>query len=91
MCIPTCVLAYWVSHVFDRFRQARWRMAIQAGLVPVTVGLIAASAFVIARAADRGLAGLAITATTFALVYWTRVPPLLAFAAAALLGLAGQA
>jgi chromate transporter len=89
MCGPTCVLAYGVSRVFERFREARWRIAIQAGLVPVTIGLIAASALIIARAADHDWAGLVITAATFALVYWTRVPPLLAFAGAALLGLGG--
>ena len=56
MCGPTCFLAYGVSRVFDRFRAARWRIAIQAGLVPVTIGLIAASALIIARAADHDLA-----------------------------------
>jgi chromate transporter len=89
MCGPTCFLAYAVSRVFDRFRAARWRIAIQAGLVPVTVGLIAASALIIARAADHDLAAFAVTAATFAVVYWTRISPLVAFAAAALLGLGG--
>jgi chromate transporter len=89
MCGPTCFLAYAVSRVFERFREARWRVAIQAGLVPVTIGLIAASAVIVARAADRDWTGFAITAATFALVYWTRIPPLVAFACAALLGLGG--
>src|SRR5947209_3112042 len=57
MCGPSCFLAYAVSRVFDRFRTARWRIAIQAGLVPVTIGLIAASALIIARAADHNLGG----------------------------------
>lgn len=89
MCGPTCALAYGVSLVFDRFRKARWRIAIQAGLVPITIGLIGASALIIVRAADRNWAAAAITAATFALVYWTRLSPLFAFAAAALLGLGG--
>jgi len=89
MCGPTCFLAYGVSRVFERFRNARWRIAIQAGLVPVTVGLIAASALIIARAADHDWAGFAITAATFAFVYWTRLSPLVAFACEALLGLGG--
>ena len=89
MCGPTCFLAYGVSRVFDRFRTARWRIAIQAGLVPVTIGLIAASALVIVRAADHNLAGFVITAATFGLAYRTRLSPLLALAAAALLGLGG--
>jgi len=57
--------------------------------VPVTIGLIAASALIIARGADRDWAGLAITATTFAVAYWSRVSPLVVFACAALLGLVG--
>jgi chromate transporter len=44
MCGPSCVLARAVSQVVERFRKARWRIAIQAGLVPVTIGLMAASA-----------------------------------------------
>ena len=36
MCGPTCVLAFFVAKVWDRFKDARWRIAIQAGLVPVS-------------------------------------------------------
>jgi chromate transporter len=89
MCGPTCFVAYGVSRVFERFRRARWCIAIQAGVVPVTIGLIAASALIIARAADHDWAGFTITAATFALVYWTRISPLVAFTCAALLGLGG--
>jgi chromate transporter len=89
MCGPSCVLACAVSQVVERFRKARWPIAIQAGLVPVTIGLIAASALIIARGADRNWASFAITATTFAAVYWTRLSPLAVFACAALLGLIG--
>jgi len=78
-----------VSQVVERFRKARWRIAIGAGLVPVTIGLIAASALIIARGADRNSASLAISATTFAVVYWTRLSPLAVFAGAALVGLVG--
>ena len=49
MCGPTCVLAFFVSRVWDRFKEAHWRIAIQAGLVPLSLGLIGASAFVLAR------------------------------------------
>jgi chromate transporter len=49
---PTCIITYYVSRAFDRFKDAHWRIVVQAGLVPVSVGLFAAGAFVIARAAD---------------------------------------
>lgn len=89
MCGPSCVLACVVARVAERFRHARWRIAIQAGLVPVTIGLIAASALIVARGADSDWASLGVTATTFAVVYWTRLSPLVVFACAALLGLTG--
>jgi chromate transporter len=91
MCVPSCVLAFAVSRVFDRFREARWRIAIQAGLIPVTIGLVAASALVVARAADHGWSTGAITIATAVLVYGTRITPLIPLALAAALGFAGFA
>jgi chromate transporter len=64
-------------------------MAIQAGLVPVSLGLIGASAFVLARAADHSLYAGGVTAATAALAYTTRVNPLWIFLLAGLLGLSG--
>lgn len=89
MCGPTCVLAYFVARTWDRFKDAHWRMAVQAGLVPVSLGLIGASAFVLARAADHNLYAALITAATAATAFWTRVNPLWIFAVAGALGFAG--
>ena len=89
MCGPTCVLAYFVARIWDRFKHARWRVAVQAGLVPLSLGLIAASAFVLARAADHNAYAALITAATAATAYWTRVNPLWIFAVAGALGFAG--
>jgi chromate transporter len=87
--VPTCTIAYLVTRVWDRFREARWRIATQAGLVPVTIGFIAASAYLIARAADISIVALAITAATAGIAYWSRINPLWALAAAAAIGFAG--
>jgi len=89
MCGPTCTIAYFVARVFDRFKSASWRIVIQAGLVPVTIGLIAASALIVARAADRNAMTALITAASFALAFWTRITPLAALGVAAVLGLLG--
>jgi chromate transporter len=35
---PTCVLAFFVARTWERFRDAKWRIAIQAGMVPVSLG-----------------------------------------------------
>ena len=89
MCGLTCTLAFFVARTWDRFKGARWRMAIQAGMVPLSIGLIAASAFVLAHAADRNVYAALITAATAAVAFFTRINPLWVFLAAGLLGLSG--
>ena len=86
---PSCVLAYGVAQVWDRFKEARWRIAVQAGLVPVSLGLISASAFVLARAADHNVVAGAVTAATAVVAFATRINPLWLFAAGGALGLTG--
>jgi chromate transporter len=85
-CLPAGVLVYAVVGFWDRIEQSRWRAAVQAGLGPVTVGLVAASAFLLIRGADRGWGFAAITVATAAVSYFTRLNPLWALGAAAILG-----
>jgi chromate transporter len=89
MCGPTCLVAYGVAQVWDRFKDAPWRAAIQAGLVPVSLGLIAASALILARVTDHNVYAAVITAVTAVVTFTTRINPLWVFAAGALLGLSG--
>ena len=89
MCGPTCVLAFVVSRVWDRFKRARWRVALQNGLVPLSLGLIAASAFVIARITDHNVAAALVTVVTAVVAYTTRLNPLWLFAAGGVIGFAG--
>jgi chromate transporter len=86
---PTCGLAFAVARVWDRFKEARWRIAVQAGLVPVSLGLISASAFVLARAADHTVVAGLITVATAVVAFATRINPLWLFAAGGVLGLTG--
>jgi chromate transporter len=89
MCGPTAVLAHFLGRAWDRFKDAPWRMVVQEGLVPISVGLVGASAIVLTRAADRTWTAGLITAVTAAAAYWTRWNPLWLIAGAALVGLAG--
>jgi chromate transporter len=89
LCIPTALLAFAVAKVWDRFKTARWRMAIQDGLIPVTVGFIAAAAVLLVRASDNSIAGYAITAAVAIVGIATRFNPLWIFAISAVVGAAG--
>jgi len=89
MCGPACAVAFQIVRAFHHFRQSRWAIAVQGGLVPVSVGLVGATALIVARSADQGWSTLLITAATFAITRWTRVSPLWTLAGAFALGLAG--
>jgi chromate transporter len=89
MVLPTCTLTYVVARLWERFKHARWRIATEAGLVPVALGLIAASALVIARASDHSAVAAVLTLATAGVAYATRINPLWLFAVAAAAGAAG--
>jgi len=54
MCGPSAVLAYYVSGLLRRSSHSRWPAIIQAALVPLSIGLMAASGLILALSADRG-------------------------------------
>jgi chromate transporter len=83
------VLAFIVGRASERFTGAAWHGALSRGLIPMTIGLTAASATVIASIADFSWVAVAITLATACIALFMRLHPLWSFAAAALLGLAG--
>src|SRR5262249_56047169 len=88
VCGPGWVLAFVVGRASERFTGAAWHGALSRGLIPVTIGLTAASAAVIVSVADYSWMAAAITLATACIALFMRLHPLWAFAAAALLGLA---
>lgn len=86
MCAPSSLLTYHFATFWERFREARLRRAIQSALVPVTVGLIAASGYVLTRTIDHEWQAYLVTGTTLLLALTTRLHPLWMLAAAAVLG-----
>ena len=87
---PTAVLAAYLSRTWDRFRNKPWRVAVQAGLVPISVGLVSASAIVLTGVAVHNRTAMLIAAATAALAYWTRWSPLWLIGLAGLAGFAGS-
>jgi chromate transporter len=89
MCGPTAVLAHFLSSAWERFKDRPWRVVVQAGLVPISVGLVGASAIVLTQAADHSGMAAAITIITAAVAFWTRWNPLWLIGIAGLAGLTG--
>lgn len=90
MCGPTSVLAGLLGRTWDQFKDAPWRIAMHGGLVPISVGLVGATAIVLTtHVAIHSIAAGAIAAGTAAYCYWTRWNPLWLLGIAALAGVAG--
>lgn len=86
---PTCVATYFITKVWDRFRDAPLRIAIQAGLVPVSIGLLAASAWIMALATDTSWIAVGITVAAASIGFFSKLNPLWVFAIAAIMGAVG--
>jgi len=89
MTLPTALLAYYVSRLLSRPSQSRWPGMIQAALVPLSIGLMAASALILAQATDRTVVAVLLTAAVAVVASLTRANPLWLLLAGGLLGFAG--
>jgi chromate transporter len=89
MCLPTALLAYGVSRFLGRSSQARWPAIVQAALVPLSIGLMAASGLVLGLASDRTWVAAMVTIGAAVLASLTRLNPLWLLAAGGCLGFIG--
>ena len=86
---PSSVLTFLVAGVWYRFKDAPWRKAIQRGLMPVTAGLLMASAWLLLHATAINWVTMAVVVVTASLFMFTRLHPLLILAGAAMFGALG--
>ena len=89
MCVPTAVLALIVSRFLTRASESRWPGIIQAALVPLSIGLMGASGFILARTSDRTVIAALVTIGAAVLASMTKLNPLWMLVAGGCLGFAG--
>jgi chromate transporter len=83
---PTALLALVVGRVWKRLEGWRWRDSIQKGLAPVSIGLLLAGCFTMARGAIFGLNTAAIAVGVLLILLHYKVNPALLILGAALIG-----
>jgi chromate transporter len=89
MCLPTALMAYGVSRVLTRSSHSRWPAIIQAALVPLSIGLMGASGYILARASDHTWVAAAVTVGAAVVASATRLNPFWLLLAGGCLGFAG--
>ena len=90
-CGPSSLLCFFAMRGLERMRNGKTRAVLQRALAPVAIGLILASGYTLARAADRTPGALLLTVVATAAIAFTRVNPVWILAAAAAAGVAGVA
>jgi chromate transporter len=75
--IPDCVLTFFANRLWNRFSTSPWRIAVQRGLAPISIGLMLSGTYAIARLSLINAVAFAIAAITFAVLTWRHVNPLI--------------
>ena len=83
---PPCLMYYTAYRLWDRFRDRPWQQMVRRGLAPLTIGLVIAGGYVMARAADIGWQSALVTAAAIGVMLGTRPNPLWILAAGGVLG-----
>ena len=89
MCVPTALMAYGVSRILTKSSHSRWPAIIQAALVPLSIGLMGASGYILARASDHTWVAAAVTVGAAVLAAATRLNPFWMLLAGGCLGFTG--
>ncbi|HET6196400.1 MAG TPA: chromate transporter [Acetobacteraceae bacterium] len=82
---PSSLLAFTLGRLWHRAGGAAWRETLEQALAPVSIGLTIASGIAIARSTEHDWPAYAVTAVTIVLLTVTRLNPLIAMAAGAML------
>jgi chromate transporter len=86
---PSATLAFIVSRTIDRSRDAAWPRLLQNALVPVSIGLMAASATILGLSPGQSWLAVALTIAAAALSFSSWINPMFLMLAGAALGFAG--
>jgi chromate transporter len=87
--VPASTLTLLVGHLNERYPNAPIGRAIRRGVMPITIGLMFSSAWILLRAVNHDWRGFLLTALTVALVLRKPLNPLWLLAAGALAGMLG--
>lgn len=90
MTVPPCLLAFAASRLMLRAGGSRWLSIVKEGLVPLAIGMILASGWIMATTAAHASMNVVLTVAAAAFVFFTERSLLWALGTAIALGLVVQ-
>ena len=85
--VPTALLAFLVARFWKRLERWPWRRSIQEGLAPVSIGLLLAGCFTMAKGSVTGLETGAIAVCALLILLQYKINPALLVVAGAVIGI----
>jgi chromate transporter len=89
MIVPAASLMYTVTLFWQKAQKSKWRIAVEKGFAPLTVGLIMATSLVMSRTADHDWRAYLLTGICTAIFVFTKTNPLIVVVAAGVIGYFG--
>ena len=83
---PTALLTFAVARLWKRVEKWPWRASIQKGLAPVSIGLLLAGCFTMAKGAITGLPTAAVAVGVLLILLQYKINPALLVLAGAVVG-----
>jgi len=83
---PTALLTFVVARLWKRLEDWPWRTSIQRGLAPVSIGLLLAGCFTMAKGAIAGLDAATIAVVVLLILLQYKINPALLVVASAVVG-----
>jgi len=87
--VPAGAVVYLVSRFWEHAARSPIRHAIEKGFAPLTVGLVAATAFILGRSTEHDWRSYLLTAVCTGVFVFTKTNPLIVVAIAGLAGFLG--
>jgi chromate transporter len=84
--VPFSLLSFFSSRVWDRFSKAPWRISIQKGLAPVSIGLMFSGVYAVGHAAIDSWLSAAVAVATASIILTVKIRPIYLMIAGGLMG-----
>lgn len=83
---PSSIICFGASRLWNRFEGSEWRLAVQRGMAPIVVGLMAAGTVSVARVAIEGWITTALALSVFVILLVRKINPALLILVGAVIG-----
>jgi chromate transporter len=84
--LPSTILCFYAGRLWDRVGDSPWRRAVQEGLAPIAIGLMASGVYSIGKSSATTFLTIGLATAMFVLILRTKINPSLLILACGIFG-----